>query len=107
MTESSDIIVRANKLGKRVTSPAGELTILQDINFSIESGTSLAIVGVSGSGKSTLLGLLAGLDVPSEGNVTLNDCTISGNTAQRAGGIYVTNGATLTLQDSHVIDNHG
>ena len=77
MNDSSHIIVRANGLGKSVDSPTGELTILQDINFSIESGTSLAIVGVSGSGKSTLLGLLAGLDVPSEGNVTLNDVDLN------------------------------
>lgn len=77
MNNSSDIIVRANSLGKRVSSPTGELTILQDINFSIESGTSLAIVGVSGSGKSTLLGLLAGLDVSSDGNVLLDNTDLN------------------------------
>ncbi len=72
MNNSSSIIVQAIDLTKQVLSPAGELIILQDINFSIDAGVSLAVVGVSGSGKSTLLGLLAGLDIPSSGRVYLD-----------------------------------
>lgn len=49
----------------------GVLRILDDIAFSVGGGESVAIVGASGSGKSTLLGLLAGLDVPSAGSVTM------------------------------------
>ncbi len=52
------------------------LTILQDVSFAVETGDSLAIVGASGSGKSTLLGLLAGLDVPTSGSVSLNGTDI-------------------------------
>lgn len=48
-----------------------DLTILQDINFTIQAGESIAILGASGSGKSTLLGLLAGLDNPSKGQVQI------------------------------------
>jgi len=48
------------------------LTILQDIDLTVMPGEALAIVGASGSGKSTLLGLLAGLDVPSSGAVTID-----------------------------------
>jgi putative ABC transport system ATP-binding protein len=58
-------------LGKRVPLPAGELTILDDVGFTIERGDAVAIVGASGSGKSTLLALMAGLDVPSSGRVVL------------------------------------
>lgn len=70
-------IVQANALGKQVISPEGTLTILDDINLSIKEGESLAIIGVSGSGKSTLLGLLAGLDTPTQGNVTLDGTDLS------------------------------
>ncbi len=63
----------AAALSKRVKLPDHELTILQDVSFQIEPGESLAIIGASGSGKSTLLGLLAGLDLPSEGHVALEN----------------------------------
>jgi putative ABC transport system ATP-binding protein len=56
-------------LTKRVSDAGGVLTILDDIRFSVAMGESLAITGASGSGKSTLLGLMAGLDVPSQGQV--------------------------------------
>ena len=49
----------------------GVLTILHDISFDLAERESVAIVGASGSGKSTLLSILAGLDVPSSGTVTV------------------------------------
>ncbi len=64
-------------LGKRVPLPAGELTILEDIGFAIAAGDSVAIVGASGSGKSTLLSLMAGLDVPTSGQVRLHGAPMS------------------------------
>lgn len=60
-------------LSKIVTSNDSSLTILQQINFELAAGDSMAIVGSSGSGKSTLLGLLAGLDLPSSGSIKLFD----------------------------------
>jgi putative ABC transport system ATP-binding protein len=66
-----NIMVAASGLGKRVETAAGPLDILADIELCIDAGEAVAIVGVSGSGKSTLLGLLAGLDLPSSGQVRL------------------------------------
>jgi putative ABC transport system ATP-binding protein len=68
--------IESINLTKRVTDASGELTILQNINFSVPTGSTLAIVGASGSGKSTLLGLLAGLDTPSAGTVKLDGVDI-------------------------------
>ncbi|MFC7514282.1 ABC transporter ATP-binding protein [Herbaspirillum sp. GCM10030257] len=64
------------RLSKRVADATGELTILREIDFTVQPGETLAIVGASGSGKSTLLGLLAGLDTPSEGTVKLDGVDI-------------------------------
>ena len=70
---TSNAFVEARHLGKQVTTRDGLLTLLHDINFTIEAGTSVAISGASGSGKTTLLGLLAGLDSPTQGAVILDN----------------------------------
>jgi len=64
-------VLKAQHLSKQVSSPEGPLTILDQVNLEVNPGESIAIVGASGAGKSTLLGLLAGLDVPSEGKIWL------------------------------------
>jgi putative ABC transport system ATP-binding protein len=65
-------MIAARKLSKRVETAAGPLDILTDIDLEVRAGEAVAIVGVSGSGKSTLLGLLAGLDLPSAGEIFLS-----------------------------------
>ncbi len=65
-------LIDVTGLTKKVSDASGELTILNDIHFTVRPGSTVALVGASGSGKSTLLGLLAGLDLPSSGKVLIN-----------------------------------
>ena len=66
-------ILNIQNLSKTYQSAGRELTVLDDISFSVEAGSTMAIVGPSGSGKTTLLGLAAGLDHSSKGSVELNN----------------------------------
>ena len=61
----------AKTLEKQVVAQSGTLTILSGLDLQIKSAESVAIVGASGSGKSTLLGILAGLDLPTGGEIHL------------------------------------
>jgi putative ABC transport system ATP-binding protein len=66
------MIIVAENLAQTYLSAGKPLTVLRDINLSIEPQAFVAIIGPSGSGKTTLLGLLAGLDVPSHGAVIID-----------------------------------
>lgn len=70
-------MIKVHNLLKKVAVADGELEILRGINLEIKPGETLAIVGVSGSGKSTLLGLLAGLDVATGGEVSIDGVALS------------------------------
>ncbi|MFZ6750931.1 ABC transporter ATP-binding protein [Undibacterium sp. Ren11W] len=65
-------MVEVKAITKTVATQEGELAILRPISMRVMASESIAITGASGSGKSTLLGILAGLDVPSSGEVFLN-----------------------------------
>ena len=71
-----DAAVEVSGLSKYVTDAQGLLTILDNIDFTITRGDSVAITGASGSGKSTLLGLMAGLDIPSAGKVSIDGISL-------------------------------
>jgi putative ABC transport system ATP-binding protein len=66
-----EIVLQAESLTKIYQSGEKQLTVLDQVSFSAEQGTSLSIIGPSGSGKTTLLGLCAGLDVPTSGTIAL------------------------------------
>ena len=77
MPQQAVALLDVSKVAKRVQGPEGQLTLLEDINFTLSDGESLAITGPSGSGKTTLLGLLAGLDTPTQGEIRLNGSAFS------------------------------
>jgi putative ABC transport system ATP-binding protein len=79
-------ILNIQNLGKTYQSGDRTLTVLENISFSVEAGSTMAIVGPSGSGKTTLLGLAAGLDRATTGRVELNNIQLDLlNEDQRAG----------------------
>ena len=79
------VILNIRNLSKTYQSAGRTLTVLDNINFSAEEGSTMAIVGPSGSGKTTLLGLAAGLDRASSGSVELNNIKLDNlNEDQRA-----------------------
>ncbi|MDG1818944.1 MAG: ABC transporter ATP-binding protein [Porticoccaceae bacterium] len=85
-------MIEVSNISKQVNTSEGTLRILEQINLSLEAGETLAIIGPSGSGKSTLLGILAGLDVPSSGTVSIDGKNITamdeeGRAAVRAGHV--------------------
>ena len=72
------IVLEARDLTRKVSSPEGELTIVDGVSLAIGAGETVALVGPSGAGKSTLLAMLAGLDVPSSGRVLLDGHDLTG-----------------------------
>jgi putative ABC transport system ATP-binding protein len=67
----SEFVLQAESLSKKYQSAERQLTVLDNVSFGVRQGATLSIIGPSGSGKTTLLGLCAGLDVPTEGTVSL------------------------------------
>src|SRR5882672_8793889 len=67
----SQPIIAVERVTKQAKDSTGTLTILHEIDFTLQPNQSAAIVGASGSGKSTLLSIVAGLDTPTSGTVKL------------------------------------
>ncbi len=71
-------ILNVKNVSRTYRSGGKPLTVLHEVSFAIEEGSSAAIIGPSGSGKTTLLGLCAGLDHSSTGTVELNGIRLNG-----------------------------
>jgi putative ABC transport system ATP-binding protein len=76
-------LLGVRNLRKTYASGNGTLDVLKNLSFDIERGSTTAIVGPSGSGKTTLLGLLAGLDQPTGGTITLDGIPLQGQSEDR------------------------
>ena len=72
----SPIVMELKNIIKIFESPAGESVVLNNINFKINRGEFISIVGPSGSGKSTLLNIIGVLDKPTSGEVNINGLNI-------------------------------
>jgi putative ABC transport system ATP-binding protein len=70
--------IRVSALTKSIQTATHKVDILRGIDFDVQHGEFVAIMGPSGSGKSTLLGLLAGLDTPTTGKIILDGEDITG-----------------------------
>jgi len=100
--KTPEFALKADKLTKIVSSPEGMLTILDQVSLQVSYGERIAIIGASGAGKSNLLGLLAGLYLPSSGDVwlganKLTDLDEDGRAALRA------NEVGFVFQSFHLI----
>jgi putative ABC transport system ATP-binding protein len=92
----NDVMIEVRHVSKTVQDATGTLSILQDVDFRLPRGQTVAIVGASGSGKSTLLSIIAGLDTPSAGTVhldgtdlfALNEDQRAALRAQRVGFVF-------------------
>tara|TARA_R110002072_G_scaffold8663_6_gene43512 strand:+ start:1241 stop:2164 length:924 start_codon:yes stop_codon:yes gene_type:complete len=77
--------LEVDALSKRYPSPDGDspLTVFEDVNFDIDKGEFVCIIGHSGCGKSTIMNVLAGLDTPTSGGVTMDGKELSGPSLDR------------------------
>ena len=99
-----DTALSVDSISKVVQSGQQELEILHDISFKLERGKSMAVVGPSGCGKSTLLNIIAGLDVPTNGDVFWNGENISILNEEKRANLR--NGRLgFVFQDFHLIDH--
>ena len=99
-----DTALSVDSISKVVHSGQQELEILHDISFKLERGKSMAVVGPSGCGKSTLLNIIAGLDVPTGGDVFWNGKNISVLNEEKRANLRNGN-LGFVFQDFHLIDH--
>ena len=85
--DDQKMVLIAEAVSKRYRQGGQEIDVLEGVSFEVGTGESVAIVGVSGSGKSTLLHLLAGLDQPDQGSITIAGHNLSRASAKQAGSL--------------------
>jgi putative ABC transport system ATP-binding protein len=103
-------VIETSALTKTINAPQGAIPILLGVDLAVQPGEAVSVVGASGSGKSTLLGILAGLDLPSGGKVSLLGSDLGqldedGRAALRAGRVGFVFQAFHLLPGLTALDN--
>ena len=84
----SKLLIKIEKLDKQFENNNSAIKVLKDVNLNLESGKVIALVGPSGSGKSTFLHLLALLDKPTKGKISILGKSTSDLSEDKRNGIY-------------------
>ena len=79
----SDIILNVDKVGKTFPTRSGQIEALRDVSFSVARNELCVILGPSGCGKSTLLNIVAGLETPTTGRLSLDGQPVTGPSRER------------------------
>ena len=105
IVNNKKFVIETQALGKKIpVQSADDLIILDNISLQIPQGASVAITGASGSGKTTLLGLLAGLDIPSNGSIQLLGKEISTLDEDQRAGLRLGK-VGFVFQSFHLMNN--
>ncbi len=97
-------MITVSNITKTFKSEGGDVTAVEDINFTVQSGTFASIIGKSGSGKSTLLALLGALDLPTSGSIKVDDQVIT-KIPERMLTTYRAKSIGFVFQNYHLIPN--
>jgi putative ABC transport system ATP-binding protein len=97
-------MITVSNLTKTFKSESGDVAALDDVSFTVESGTFASIIGKSGSGKSTLLALLGALDLPTSGTIKVDDQAITAIPERRLTA-YRSKAIGFVFQNYHLIPN--
>jgi putative ABC transport system ATP-binding protein len=94
------ILLAADSVSQSFTDTTGTITVLKQASLSVAAGQSVALVGASGSGKSTLLALLAGLDTPKTGHISLFGHTLTDLNEEARAALRSGKYKTATVQEN-------
>jgi len=84
LQQSADAVISLQGVTRTFETPSGKVTVLSNISFEVEKGTTLCIVGPSGCGKTTILNLISGFLRPTSGTVSVNGKPVTGPGPDRA-----------------------
>ncbi len=102
MNQASNVVLRANSIAKTYAEGDLRTDVLHDVSFSLERGSTLAIIGASGAGKSTLLHILGGLDKPTAGEIEVDGRNLS-RLSDRERGVVRNRSLGFVYQFHHLL----